>query len=305
MTMPPCQLRILAIDSALGAPEAGTEAAPAVLRQLGLLESLQGSGCTAVWAGDLLPDAAESRWPALAGLLRNVADQAFWSLLAGSKPLVIGGDHSIAAGTWRGIGRALGGAPGLLWIDTHLDAHTPATSPSGNPHGMPLAALLGHGDREMTDIAGPQLNPRHVAVLGSHSFEPEEQALLHALGVRVFTTADIRRDGFTHCFTSALAIVRQAPAGFGLSIDIDVIDPCEAPGVSTPAANGLHGEELRQALYGLLRQPDCVGAELVEYEPWRDPDQRTGRLAIALIASLAGATGQALPATLQTTSLAA
>lgn len=282
------KLRLLGVDSALGAPEAGTEAAPAALRELGLLEAVQGLNCSAVWAGDLHPDLQQARWPALAELLRAVADQSFLSLLAGCKPLIIGGDHSIAAGTWRGVGRARTAPPGLLWIDTHLDAHTSATSPSGNPHGMPLAALLGHGDRELTDIAGPTLNPRHVAVLGCHSCEPEEEALLHALGVRVFTMDDIRRDGFAHCFDRALAIVRQAPGGFGVSIDIDVIDPSEAPGVSTPAVNGVHGDDLRQALQGLLRLPDCVGAELVEYEPWRDVDQRTGRLAVALASTLCG-----------------
>lgn len=293
------KLRIIGIDSALGGPEPGTEAAPAMLRQLGLLQALQDSACSVVWADELLPDPGRERWPALAELLRAIADQAFLSRLAGCKPLLVGGDHSIAAGTWRGVGRALGEAPGLLWIDTHLDAHTPATSPSGNPHGMPLAALLGHGDQEMTGITGPTLDPRHVAVLGSHSFESEERALLQRLGVRVFTTADIQRDGFAQCFASALAIVRQAPAGFGISVDIDVIDPSEAPGVSTPAADGVHGEQLCRALRGLLRLPDCVGAELVEYEPRRDPDRRTGRLALALITSLVEPTGQhARPATL-------
>jgi arginase len=287
------KIRILGIDSALGAPEQGTEAAPPALRQLGLLEAVQHSGCSAVWANDLLPDAGLPRWAALGALLRDIADQTFLSIIAGTKPLVVGGDHSIAAGTWRGVGRALGIAPGLLWIDTHLDAHTPATSPSGNPHGMPLAALLGHGEEEMTAIAGPALDPRYVAILGSHSFEAEELAFLQKLGVRIFSTADIARDGFAACFAAALDIVRQASTGFGVSVDIDVVDPSEAPGVSTPAPHGVHGEELRNALQGLLRLPDCVGAELVEYEPWRDINQRTGRLAVALAGNLCALRPQA------------
>lgn len=282
------KVRIIGVDSALGGPESGPEAGPPALRQLGLLEAVQGSGCTALWANDLLPNAGLPRWAALADLLRDIADQTFLSIIAGTKPLVVGGDHSIAAGSWRGIGRALGIAPGLLWIDTHLDAHTRATSPSDNPHGMPLAALLGYGAPEMTEIAGPTLDPRYIAILGSHSFEPAEQAFLQARGVRIFSTADIERDGFQHCFDVALAIVRSATTGFGVSIDIDVIDPSEAPGVSTPAANGVHSAELRDALQGLLRLPDCVGAELVEYQPRRDIDQRTGHLAVTLASTLCG-----------------
>jgi arginase len=298
-------VHVLGVASSIGGPTAGPERAPAALQACGLSTALcgpfmpgaDGPCCRSDWAGilaapggDTPPRDSAQRWQRLGWLLKEQARLcAELSRPIGQqrdKLVVVGGDHSIAAGTWRGIGKH-GGPPGLLWIDTHLDAHTPHTSPSGNPHGMPLAALLGHGEREMTDLGGPSLDPRRVVVFGVHSYEPEERALLRALGVRIFTTTDIARHGLRASLNEALAIVRSGPNGFGITLDIDAVDPSEAPGVSTPAANGLHGEELAAALTGLLWLPDCRAVELVEYNPERDIDARTARLLLRLAQAVA------------------
>ncbi|MGE5492896.1 MAG: ornithine--oxo-acid transaminase [Actinomycetota bacterium] len=270
----------------LGAPGPGPERGPEALRQAGLVAALRRNGLQAEWRVTLVPGAGE-RMQALYQLLLDVADAGEDVVSSGAKPIFVGGDHSQAAGAWRGVGRALGTAPGLIWIDAHLDSHTPATSQSGNLHGMPLAALLGYGDRAMTDIPGPTLDPRRVAVVGGHSFEPAEVRFLDQLGVQIFGIDEIRQRGLAPVFADALEIANRDGGDFGISFDLDAIDPLEAPGVSTPVAGGIPAEPLRRALHGCLRDRACVGLEVVEYNPDYDPHGRTARLVIDLLESAA------------------
>ncbi len=281
-------LHLIGVASALGAPDfdttRGTQTAAETLRRQGILAAALRNGLDAAWIATIeTPHGA--RWPALDALLREVADDVAASVAVGALPVVIGGDHSIAAGTWRGVGRVLGRAPGLIWIDAHLDAHTPASSPSGNPHGMPLAALLGTGMPAMTDISGPPLDARHVVVIGARSCEAEEKRLLAALGVTVFDMNEVRRRGLASVLADAVEIAGSNGTPYGISIDLDAIDPLLAPGVATPVAGGLAGGELRLALAGMLRQRQLVALEIAEYCPDRDPLGITGRLAIDLLDS--------------------
>lgn len=296
------QLRFIGVASALGAPVGtaicppgqaaachGPAAGPAALRRLGLAAAPRRAGIEAIWAASIEPPACPSA-PAAAGhraalqaLLGEVAEEVAATLAGGGLPVVVGGDHSIAAGTWRGVGRAIGQAPGLIWIDAHLDAHTPASSLTGNWHGMPLAALFGLGDPAMTGLAGPSLMPARVVALGARSYEAAERQRLSDLGVRVIDAADIDRRGLAACFAEALAIAGADGQPFGVSLDLDAIDPAAAPGVTTPAADGLDAGELRQVLTGLLRERRCVALEIAEYCPDRDPRQQTGRLVVDLL----------------------
>lgn len=166
-----------------------------------------------------------------------------------------------------------------------MDSHTFATTPSGQIHGMPLAALLGHGDAALTAIDGPEpkLRPEHVCLIGVRSFEEGEAALLHRLGVRVFDMAEIRRRGLAEVFDEALAIVRQRTAGFGVSVDLDALDPEEEPGVGTPVPGGLRRAELAAALSQLRGDPAFVAMEIVEYNPRRDRGRATADAAGALV----------------------
>lgn len=209
-------------------------------------------------------------------------------LRAGKFPLVVGGDHSCAIGTWNGVRRALAarGPLGLVWIDAHMDSHTFATTPSGQIHGMPLAALLGEGDAALTGPA-PTLYPQHVCLIGVRSFEAGEAALLHRLGVRVFAMAEVRRRGLAAVFDEALAIVRHGTAGFGVSIDLDALDPAEAPGTGLPVPGGLGRVELATALTRLRDDPAFVALEIVEYDPHRDRDHRTADVVGALVDAIA------------------
>jgi arginase len=213
-------------------------------------------------------------------------------------PIVVGGDHTSAIGTWKGVAQALRdrGLMGLLWIDAHMDAHTPETTESGMLHGMPVACLLGYGYPELTAIAhGAKLDPRCVCLYGVRSFERGEAELLNRLGVRVFFMDEIARRGIPETLCEALAIVTCASAGFGITLDLDAIDPEDAPGVGSPAPNGMRGADLVSALARFCCHPGLAGLEVVEYNPHRDREAATaGLVGDALVAILAGQTSIAI-----------
>ena len=235
-------------------------------------------------------EAQDTPLHAVAALGARLAAEVETVLQAGHFPLVVGGDHSCAIGTWSGVHRALAGRGplGLIWIDAHMDSHTFATTPSGQIHGMPLACLLGHGEAALTAIEGAEakLRPEHVCLIGVRSYEAGEAALLHRLGVRVFEMEEIHRRGLAEVFDEALAIVRQGTAGFGVSVDLDALDPEEEPGVTTPVPGGLRRAELAAALSRLRGDPAFVAIEIVEYNPRRDRDHTTADAAGAIVGAI-------------------
>lgn len=270
-------IRCIGAPISAGAPFRGAERGPAELRATGL----------AAWLADVVD---EVRWETSgeemlqsAGLdawLESHAELCAQVVRDGDFPLVIGGDHSLAAATWRGIGRALGQAPGLLWIDAHLDAHTPITSPSGNLHGMPVAALLGEGGSVLSGVAGPPLQPSEVVLLAGHSYEPAELELLRRLGVSVHLLSEVRRRGLEALIDDACCHFGDRP--WGISLDVDAVDPVYAPGVSTPVPGGLSVDELVSALAGVCLRPGCIALEIAEFNPTKDLAGRTRRLIEAI-----------------------
>ncbi len=280
-------LRFVGMACGLGAPDQRCKDGPDVLRQAGLLPGLCARGFDAAWSATIHPDPTlGSTGAAIAGACQRLAQQVERILGQDGLPIVLGGDHSCAIGTWSGAARSLKarGALGLLWIDAHMDAHTPQTTQSGAFNGMPLACLLGYGEPELTTINdAPVLNPAHVCLLGIRSFESGEAALLERLGVRIFSMQDITRLGLDAVMHEALAIVQQGTAGFGVTIDLDAIDPQEAPGVGTPELGGLGVADLVSALSPLTALPALVGLEIVEYNPARDRDGATAQVVTRLI----------------------
>ena len=240
------------------------------------------------WGRTLFAPVGDGGGPAgrIAGLCRRLADEVAHVLAAGDFPVVIGGDHSVAIGTWSGVARVAGEPVGLLWIDAHLDSHTPETSYSGAIHGMPLACLLGRGDKRLLNIglAGVQVSAGHTAVLGARSYEPEELDFLKASGVRIIDSVELAQRGFADCLHEALGIVTAAPAGFGVTLDLDAIDPLLAPGVGSPEPEGLSARDVLEAVSGIAGLPGFRALEIVEYNPDRD---RLG-ITASLISDLVG-----------------
>lgn len=276
---------LIPVPSGLGAPDKGVAQGPDALRRAGLEAALQHAGWDTNWA-DPIPVPDGERWPALREVCNQVSDRVTATLAAGRKPLVLGGDHSIATGTWRGVARHVGSPAtpfGLIWLDAHLDAHTPEDSLSANPHGMPVALLLGDGDQ---GLARPWLSPQKICMVGGRSWELPERVRLERFGVHVFDSKYIQHDGIEATLKRAVDLASQGTAGFGLSIDLDVFDPAEAPGVNSPSADGAHQASWLPLLAGLASHDDCLAVEIVEYDPTRDPSGTTAALACRLIETL-------------------
>ena len=269
----------------LGGAEPNCAEAPEVLAPL-LVEALQRCGVP-LEAGPMLRPAGNERRKQLVvgklcGLLASAVADA---LRRGRLPCVLGGDHSCAGGTWTGVARAMQGPLGLVWIDAHMDAHTPGTSHTGRLHGMPLAWLLGQDDDPLYGLTTGVVEPRHVALLGVRSFEPEERERLDRLGVRIMYMDEIRRRGIDASLEEAIGIATRGTAAFGVSVDLDVVTPDEAPGVGTPVPDGVAGGELARALARVAGRRDLIAVELVEYAPRLDPTGSSARVAVEILKS--------------------
>jgi arginase len=283
MTM---RIRIIGAASGVGARDGGCEYGPAAFHRSPAWHELEHPPLVA-WGVTLSAPEAAGAGPVgrVAGLCRHLADSVGETLLDGDFPLVIGGDHSIAIGTWSGVARFAGAPVGLLWIDAHLDSHTPETTHSGAIHGMPLACLLGRGDRRLLDIGirGAQLDPHHTVVLGPRSWEPEEAEFLAGMGVRVICRDEIGERGLAACLAEAAAIVAAAANGFGITIDLDAFDPAAAPGVGSPEPEGLPAREVHAGLHRLAASRGLHALEIAEYNPDRDRHGMTAKLICNLI----------------------
>lgn len=289
-------VHLIGAASGWGAGYRETEDGPPVLRRLGLADWLRDAGIDARWR-DMIE--TETRWHDGADPDRNeifdlvarhnaaLARSVARSLHEGAFPLVVGGDHAGAMGSWGGVARGMNGAPfGLIWLDAHLDAHTVATTPSMNPHGMPAAALLGHGDRRFLDICGGALRPEHLVYIGVRSYEDGEMALLRRLGVRIMEMPEVHARGIAACLDEARRIATRGTAGFGVTIDLDGFDPADAPGIGLKCDDGLRARPTVAALRALADDRRLKAVEIVEYIPEFDRDQRTAHLVRDLITAL-------------------
>ena len=284
------RVRIIGAASGIGAQDPGCADGPVAFHRSQAWHHLEHHPLLD-WGRTLYAAApGESMAPAarIADLCRRLADEVGLAMDENAFPLVIGGDHSVAIGTWGGVARFVGAPLGLLWIDAHLDSHTPETSYSGAIHGMPLACLLGRGDKRLLKIGlpGEQVSAAHCVVFGPRSYEPEEVEFLHERGVRIIEETEILERGFAACLDDALAIVAGAPAGFGVTLDLDALDPCLAPGVGSPEPDGLGAAEVFAALRRLSGTAGLRGLEIVEYNPDRDRHGVTAALISALIGKI-------------------
>lgn len=203
---------------------------------------------------------------------------------------VIGGDHTSAIGTWSGVYDALykQGELGLIWIDAHMDSHTPQTSESGRVHGMPLACLLGYGDHALINIlhATPKIQPHNLCLIGVRSFEKGEAELLKRLNVRVYFMEEVRERGFAVVLQEAVQHVSAQTIKYGISLDLDAIDPLDAPGVDVPEPNGIRIQDLLLGLSLVAKDKRYVGTEIVEFDPSRDKNKMTEKIIVAILQQL-------------------
>ncbi|MDK9715602.1 MAG: arginase [Sulfuritalea sp.] len=292
--MVPRRIAVIGVASGHGAGDPGCQDGSEVVRALRFLSDLETIDDGLHWDEPVRATQPVPRDPvdAVQGVVTRLADSVGGHLEHGDFPLVIGGDHSCAIGTWSGVKRVLGAEArlGLIWIDAHMDSHTVATSQTRNIHGMPLASLLGHGDPRLTGVAGAgaKLLPEDVCLIGVRSFESDEAVLLKQLGVRVYFMHEVRRRGLAEVFAEALSRVGRHTRGYGISIDLDALDPAEEPGVGTPVPGGLLRADLTDALALAHGDEKLLAVEIVEYNPYRDDGFVTARAIHDLCQSLIG-----------------
>jgi arginase len=205
-------------------------------------------------------------------------------------PLVLGGDHSIAVGTTAGAAAHFHKKSkriGVIWLDAHGDMNTPDSSPSGNVHGMPLASIMGYGPPELTGLAGitPMAEPRSVALVGIRDLDSKERRLMKDSGVHVFTMRDIDERGMREVMAEALRFTSDDTAGVAVSLDMDFVDPTDAPGVGTPVRGGVTYREAHLALEMIADSESMVSFELVEINPVIDEHNTTALLGVELVLS--------------------
>ncbi|PJD91365.1 MAG: arginase [Legionella sp.] len=200
---------------------------------------------------------------------------------------VIGGDHSCAIGTWSAVAHAnrSQGDIGLIWIDAHMDSHTPETSQTQNIHGMPVAHLLHHGIANLCHILDdqPKLKPQNICLIGIRSYEEGEQQLLEQLGVKIYYMEEVTQRGIQVVLNEAIEQVRADTCGFGVTIDMDGIDPNDAPGVGYRECDGIDGQQLQEALRTLPHKERLLGLEITEFNPIQDQDDKTAVLLASFI----------------------
>lgn len=294
---------IIGYDCGWGCANFGCEDGPEHLPMAEIIAALRKNGFAPHWHGPLgikhLGSHAEltdkhKTLPVLREALARLHQATHDSAERHHVPLVFGGDHSSAMGTWSGIVNATGnhGRFGLIWIDAHMDAHTEQTSHEGKWggwwHGQPVAALTGHGLTAFTSlgsVAGSpaKISPSHISIIGAHSFEPAEVKFTEKTGVRVYTLEEVERRGFATVFAEAYARATTGTHGWGMTIDLDAFHPDEAPGVGTHEDKGLASSAVLPVLKGIAHKVGFSGLEIAEFNPHRDRNHKTVNLIEKLV----------------------
>ena len=296
-------VHIIGVPLDLGGGRRGVDMGPSALRIAGIGEQITALGYAVVDKGDLatpIPETQELRDEHkksirdIAKICQKVYQSSLASLDEGAMPLVLGGDHSIGAGSvaaaaeWARRTKHL--PIGLLWVDAHGDMNTPATSLSGNVHGMPLAALLGSEPSELSKIGtfAPKVLPAHTVLVGIRNLDEREKSAVRDSGVHVFTMKDIDRQGIASIVEQAVQLASAGTAGVHVSFDIDVCDPSIAPGVGTPVKGGLNYREAHMVMEIVADSGLLTSLDLVEVNPTLDVRNATAQLGAELVLSALG-----------------
>ena len=296
------RLGIVGVPLDLGGGRRGVDMGPSAVRIAGIGERLTALGHEVHDYGDVDTPTQETTPPGdprqrylgeIARVCQALHDQLRDVLLEGGTPIVLGGDHSLGAGSVAAsasFARRDGRPLGLIWVDAHGDMNTPETTLSGNVHGMPLAALLGAAPAALADVGGfaPKVLPAHTALIGVRNLDEREKAAVRASGALVFTIKDIDRLGIAVVTERALAHATTGTVGVHVSFDLDVCDPGIAPGVGTPVKGGLDYREAHMLMEMIADSGRLLALDLVEVNPVLDVQNATAILAAELAASAFG-----------------
>ncbi|GAC1389474.1 MAG: arginase [Ktedonobacteraceae bacterium] len=291
-------IRIIGAPMDLGADRRGVDMGASAIRYAGLSDQLQHLGHTVHDVGNLIIPQPETRpegnphlkyLEPIVHASEELATLVSTTLQEHEFPLLLGGDHSISLGSICGVANVYKNI-GVIWVDAHADFNTDETTPSGNIHGMILAALAGIGNIHLTNASGwmPKINKDTIVILGARDLDVKEQALLRTHNIHVFTMSDIDQRGMPDMMKQAIAIAGKNANPIHLSLDMDSLDPREAPGVGTPVRGGLSYREAHLAMELLATSQRLVSMDVVEVNPILDSENTTARLAVELVLSALG-----------------
>jgi len=296
-------VHLIGVPLDLGGNRRGVDMGPSAFRIANLRERVAALGHTVVDKGDLpapIPETQEARDERkkyirdIAKVCQKLYQTSLASLEEGAMPLVLGGDHSLGAGSVAAAAdwakRTRGLPIGLLWVDAHGDMNTPATSGSGNVHGMPLAALLGTEPAELSRIGGwaPKALPAHTVLIGVRNLDEREKEAVRTSHIHVFTMKDIDRQGIASIVEQAVNLAGNGTAGVHVSFDMDVCDPTIAPGVGTPVKGGLDYREAHMVMEIVADSGLLTSLDMVEVNPTLDLQNATAQLGTELVLSALG-----------------
>ena len=295
----PEKIRIIGVPMDLGQSRRGVDMGPSALRVAGLQSRLKQLGYQVEDIGNVSVKQPEEQHYGekrakylneIAETCRGLAEIVQRTLDEGYVPVVLGGDHSIAIGSTSGVAssfRKKSKRIGYIWLDAHGDMNTPESSPSGNIHGMPLATLIGYGAPELVDLMEfkPKVEPRNVSLVGVRDLDPKERRLVKESGVHVFTMRDIDERGMREVMTEALRFATDDTEGVAVSLDMDFVDPADAPGVGTPVRGGATYREAHLAMEMIADSKAMASLEVVEINPVIDVHNRTALLGVELVLS--------------------
>ena len=295
-------IHIIGVPLDLGAGRRGVDMGPSALRIAGLGERIHALGYDVLDKGDIRAPTPETRDEGdptkkyikeIAAVCQGLFDCSVEAFEAGALPVVLGGDHSLGAGSVAAASmhaRGLGQPLGLLWVDAHGDMNTPSSSTSGNVHGMPLAALLGWEPAELSQLGGfaPKILPQHTVIIGVRNLDDREKGIVRGSGVHVFTMKDIDRLGIAAVTEQAIDLATRGTAGVHVSFDMDVCDPAIAPGVGTPVKGGLDYREAHMFMEMLADADATLSLDIVEVNPVLDVQNSTAVLGTELVLSALG-----------------
>ncbi len=293
------KISIIGVPMDLGQARRGVDMGPSAIRYAGVVERLEKLDYDIEDLGDIQIGRRERISESPVNNLRNLKEVAEASeRLANAVdetisdnrfPLVLGGDHSIAIGSLAGVAKHYKNF-GVIWYDAHGDLNTGETSPTGNIHGMPLAVSLGIGHPVLTSIGGfiPKIKPENIVIIGARSLDEGEKVLIKERGIKVYSMHEIDRLGMTTVIEETIQYLSGRTDGVHLSLDLDGLDPHDAPGVGTPVIGGISYRESHLAMEMLEEAKIITSAEFVEVNPILDDKNKTASVAVALIGSLFG-----------------
>jgi arginase len=291
---------IIGVPVDLGASRRGVDMGPSAIRYAGLNSSIEALGKKCFDKGNIEVPMPESMKTEDNEKLKNITaitkvnEKLFYqveeSLIKGHFTIILGGDHSLSAGSILGAQKVFHNI-GVIWIDAHGDFNNEHITLSGNLHGMSLSAVTGFGPREMVSFKPEEvsfINPQNIALVGVRDIDKEEAKLLKNSGIHVFSMADIDMMGMKEVIARAIEVAEDGTQGFHLSFDLDAISPNEAIGVGTPVVGGLTYREAHLAVELISDRDKLVSAEVVELNPIMDEKNSTGILAVTLVNSILG-----------------